>query len=86
MKTHRAVFPAISHLFEETKNAFDEDIRRWPIRQITEAPTQKNSVCKYMEAIIQRILVVWSDVEDWVENMPKFRAEFAFALFCTTIK
>ncbi|KAH0448191.1 hypothetical protein IEQ34_021991 [Dendrobium chrysotoxum] len=82
----------ISHLFEETNNAFDEDIRGWPIRKIKEAPTQKNSVdCgmyvyKYMEAIIQRILVVWSDVKDWEENMSKFRAEFSFKLFCTTIK
>ncbi|KAH0457773.1 hypothetical protein IEQ34_013088 [Dendrobium chrysotoxum] len=79
-------------MFEETKNAFDEDIRGWPIRKIKEAPTQKNSVdCgmyvyKYIEAIIQTIPVVWSDVKDWEENMPKFWAEFAYALFCTTIK
>ncbi|KAH0455809.1 hypothetical protein IEQ34_015841 [Dendrobium chrysotoxum] len=38
-KTHRAVLPGvISHLFEETQKAFDEDIRGWLIRKIKEAP------------------------------------------------
>ncbi|KAH0463338.1 hypothetical protein IEQ34_007920 [Dendrobium chrysotoxum] len=34
-------------------------------------------VYKYMEVVIQLEAVIWGDVKDWQENMPKFRAEFA---------
>ncbi|KAH0462277.1 hypothetical protein IEQ34_009852 [Dendrobium chrysotoxum] len=82
----------ISHLYEDTTTSFDTDIRGWWIRKIKQALTQKNSVdygmyvCKYMEASIQSEAVVWPDVKDWQENMAKFRAEFAYAILCTTIK
>ncbi|KAH0468509.1 hypothetical protein IEQ34_003542 [Dendrobium chrysotoxum] len=92
-KTHRAILPeVISHLYEDTINSFDTDIRGWRIQKIKQAPTQKNSVdcgmyiCKYMEAAIQPEAVVWTDVKDWQENMAKFRAEFAYAILSTTIK
>ncbi|KAH0449091.1 hypothetical protein IEQ34_022891 [Dendrobium chrysotoxum] len=92
-KNHRAVLPeVISHLYDETRNSFDQNIRLRPIQQITHVPTQKNSVdcgmyvCKYMKAIIQLKPVVWADVKDWKENMPKFRAKFEYTILYTTIK
>ncbi|KAH0460238.1 hypothetical protein IEQ34_010901 [Dendrobium chrysotoxum] len=45
----------ISHLYEDTTNSFDTDIRGWQIQKIKQAPTQKNIVdcgmyvCKYMK-------------------------------------
>ncbi|KAH0449870.1 hypothetical protein IEQ34_020562 [Dendrobium chrysotoxum] len=82
----------ISHLYEDTTNSFDTDIRGWPIQKIKQAPTQKNSVdcgmyvCKYMKAAIQPEAVVWGDVKNWQENMAKFRAEFTYAILTTIIK
>ncbi|KAL0925954.1 hypothetical protein M5K25_004331 [Dendrobium thyrsiflorum] len=43
--THKAILPeVISHLYKETENAYDEDIRLWPINTIANIPTQANSV------------------------------------------
>ncbi|KAH0453166.1 hypothetical protein IEQ34_017490 [Dendrobium chrysotoxum] len=61
----------ISHLYDDTTNSFDTDIRGWWIQKIKQAPTQKDSVdcgmyvCKYMKAAIQPEAVVWTDVKDW---------------------
>ncbi|KAH0457732.1 hypothetical protein IEQ34_013047 [Dendrobium chrysotoxum] len=82
----------ISHLYDETSKSFETDIREWPVQRIKSAPTQKNNVdcgmyvCKYMEAAIQSEPVVWVNVIDWQDNMPKFRIEFVYAILTTTIE
>ncbi|KAL0923142.1 hypothetical protein M5K25_007190 [Dendrobium thyrsiflorum] len=81
----------ISHLYEETQNAYDEDIRLWPTETIANVPTQANSVecgmyvCKYMETVIQLEQINWLDHTNWQDRMPIFRADFAYALFCTNM-
>ncbi|KAL0905406.1 hypothetical protein M5K25_023825 [Dendrobium thyrsiflorum] len=82
----------INHLYQDTEHAFDEDIRLWPVRAVEGVPVQSNSVdcgvfvCKYMEAAIQPEALVWPDQQHWAANMPKYRAELAYAILCATIK
>ncbi|KAH0461786.1 hypothetical protein IEQ34_009361 [Dendrobium chrysotoxum] len=82
--------PKISHLYKETQNLFDHDIRLWPTYAIPRVPTQKKSVdyrmyvCKYMKIVIQPHR--GAELTDWQENMPKFRAKFAYAILCATRK
>ncbi|KAH0451796.1 hypothetical protein IEQ34_019095 [Dendrobium chrysotoxum] len=83
----------IKYFYEETQRVFDDnDIRQWPISPVVDAPTQKNSfdcgmfVCKYMEAVVQPQGVIWEDLKTWQDSMSKFRVEFAFALFCNTLR
>ncbi|KAH0469539.1 hypothetical protein IEQ34_001097 [Dendrobium chrysotoxum] len=74
----------------KTQNSFDHDTRLWPVQTILRVLTQKNSVdcrmyiCKYMKAVIQSQSIVWVDLTNWQDNMPKFRAEFAYAILCAT--
>ncbi|KAL0919183.1 hypothetical protein M5K25_011261 [Dendrobium thyrsiflorum] len=78
----------ISHFYEETQNAYDEDIRLWPTETIANVPTQANSVdcgmyvCKYMETVIQLEQINWLDHTKWQDRMPIFMADFAYALLC----
>ncbi|KAL0917541.1 hypothetical protein M5K25_012607, partial [Dendrobium thyrsiflorum] len=90
--THKAILPeVIRYLYEETQNAFDEDIRLWPIETIANIPTQANSVdcgmyvCKYMETVTQLEQINWLDHTNWQDRMPIFRADFAYAIFCTNM-
>ncbi|PKU73355.1 Putative ubiquitin-like-specific protease 1B [Dendrobium catenatum] len=90
--THKAILPkVISHLYEETKNIFNDDLMKWPIKLITNVPTQDNSVdcglfvCKYMETVIQHESVQWDVHKNWQSSMTLFKAEFAYALLCTNI-
>ncbi|KAH0452696.1 hypothetical protein IEQ34_019995 [Dendrobium chrysotoxum] len=59
--------------------------------KISRIPTQSNEydceifVCKYMERAILRKKMDWTSFKDWQKYMPKFRAEFGYAL-CLTIK
>ncbi|KAL0922215.1 hypothetical protein M5K25_006185 [Dendrobium thyrsiflorum] len=82
----------INHFYQDTEHAFGEDIRQWPVRAVVGVPVQSNSVdcgvfvCKYMEAAIQPEAVVWPDQQHWAANMPKYRAELAYAILCATIK
>ncbi|KAL0908952.1 hypothetical protein M5K25_023467 [Dendrobium thyrsiflorum] len=85
-------FSQIDHFFKETQHSFDEDIHLWPVRPVVGVPVQSNNmdcgmfVCKYMEAAVQPEPVVWADQQHWAENMPKFRAELAYAIMCATIR
>ncbi|KAL0920241.1 hypothetical protein M5K25_009362 [Dendrobium thyrsiflorum] len=85
-------FHWIHHFYQDTQLAFDKDIRLWPVRPVVGLPVQANSVdcgvfvCKYMEAAIQPEAVVWADQQHWAANMPKYRAELAYAILCATIK
>ncbi|XP_020705781.1 sentrin-specific protease 2-like [Dendrobium catenatum] len=81
----------ISHLYDDAEDAFEDDIRTWPIHSIPNLPTQENSVdcgmfvCKYMEQVIQNNNTDWDIHKIWQSNMALFRAEFAYAIFCSMI-
>ncbi|KAH0460414.1 hypothetical protein IEQ34_011077 [Dendrobium chrysotoxum] len=90
--THKAVLPdVINHLHEETGDYFESDFRSWPLTVASGVPTQKNGfdcemfVCKYMENAILAHPLKWEELSHWQDEMPKFRAELAFALLCKTI-
>ncbi|PKU70175.1 hypothetical protein MA16_Dca010296 [Dendrobium catenatum] len=59
---------------------------------IPNLPAQENNVdcgmfvCKYMETVIQYNNIEWDMHNNWQSNMALFRAEFAYAIFCNTIK
>ncbi|KAI0503489.1 hypothetical protein KFK09_014423 [Dendrobium nobile] len=43
--THKAIAPeVISHLYDDAKDAFEDDIRTWPIQAIPNLPAQDNNV------------------------------------------
>ncbi|PKU61156.1 hypothetical protein MA16_Dca028368 [Dendrobium catenatum] len=54
-------------------------------------PKQQNSfdcgmyVCKYMERISLEGNTDWTDSTNWQQDMPKYRAEFAYELLCKTL-
>ncbi|PKU83059.1 hypothetical protein MA16_Dca007730 [Dendrobium catenatum] len=56
------------------------------------APTQTNNtdcgmfVCKYMKNIVRQNNSNWQERTDWQEKMPKYRAKFAYGLFCAAMK
>ncbi|KAI0499943.1 hypothetical protein KFK09_018151 [Dendrobium nobile] len=82
----------INHLQEETQGCFQTDIRTWKILEAEGVPTQTNGydcgmfVCKYMENVIQTNSVKWDLLMNWQAEMPKFRAELAFMMLCSTLK
>ncbi|PKU77616.1 Putative ubiquitin-like-specific protease 1B [Dendrobium catenatum] len=91
--THKAIAPeVISHLYDDAKDAFEDDIRTWPIQAIPNLPAQDNNVdcgmfvCKYMKQVIQNNNIDWDIHKNWQSNMALFRAEFAYAIFCSTIR
>ncbi|KAL0929171.1 hypothetical protein M5K25_001115 [Dendrobium thyrsiflorum] len=90
--THKAILPeVISHFYEETQNAYDEDICLWPTETIANVPTQANIVdcgmyvCKYMKTVSQLEQINWLDHTNWQDRMHIFRADFAYALLCTNM-
>ncbi|KAI0514168.1 hypothetical protein KFK09_010203 [Dendrobium nobile] len=90
---HRAVLPlVIDHLHDETQGCFQSDIRSWKVLEAEGVPTQTNGfdcgmfVCKYMENVIQPNAVKWDLLKNLQAEMPKFRAELAFMLLCSTLK
>ncbi|KAI0498071.1 hypothetical protein KFK09_021312 [Dendrobium nobile] len=90
---HRAVLPlVIDHLHDETQGCFQSDIRSWKVLETEGVPTQTNGfdcgmfVCKYMENVIQPNAVKWDLLMNLQAEMPKFRAELAFMLLCSTLK
>ncbi|KAI0493332.1 hypothetical protein KFK09_027609 [Dendrobium nobile] len=92
-KTHKAILPeVISHFYEDTDDAFDIDITKWPIKGFRNVPTQNNNVdcgmylCKYIEVLIQKEPIKWYRYLDWHSNMSLYRAEFAYDLLCTKIQ
>ncbi|KAH0451524.1 hypothetical protein IEQ34_018823 [Dendrobium chrysotoxum] len=83
----------INHLYVEIEeNYFGGDIRNWPMSIATGIPTQINGfdrkmfICKYMEATILSRAVKWEEQLHWQLEMPKYRAEFAYAILCEIIK
>ncbi|PKU59384.1 Ubiquitin-like-specific protease 1A [Dendrobium catenatum] len=91
--THKAIFSdVISHLYVDSKNAWHDDIRNWPIETIKNVSTQNNNVdcgmfiCKYMEAVIQLEPVQWELLKDWQSSIALFRAELAYGILCTNIQ
>ncbi|PKU63233.1 Putative ubiquitin-like-specific protease 1B [Dendrobium catenatum] len=90
---HRAVLPLVTnHLHEKTQGCFQTDIRSWKVLEAEGVPTQTNGydcgifVCKYMENVIQLNSVKWDLLMNLQAEMPKFRAELAFMLLCSTLK
>ncbi|KAI0488649.1 hypothetical protein KFK09_028488 [Dendrobium nobile] len=81
----------VKGLYSDTTGAFDSDIRKWKLSTIKGIPKQQNSfdcgmyVCKYMERIILEGNTDWTDSTDWQQDMPKYRAEFAYEVFCKTL-
>ncbi|KAH0461666.1 hypothetical protein IEQ34_009241 [Dendrobium chrysotoxum] len=82
----------IRSLYRDLKKAFPNDIRKWKFKSMKGAPTQTNNVdcgmfvCKYMENIILQNNTNWTESNDWQANMPKYRAEFPYALLCASLK
>ncbi|KAH0453136.1 hypothetical protein IEQ34_017460 [Dendrobium chrysotoxum] len=78
----------INHLHEETGDYFESDIRSWPLTIVSGVPTQKNGfdfrmfVYKYMENTILAHPLKWEELSHWQDEMPKLRAELAYAILC----
>ncbi|KAI0498852.1 hypothetical protein KFK09_019748 [Dendrobium nobile] len=90
---HRSVaIKIIASLYRDCKKAFDDNIKKWSFKTMKNIPTQTNNtdcgmfVCKYMENIIRQKNSNWRDNKDWQEKMPMYRAEFAYGLFCSSLK
>ncbi|KAH0456296.1 hypothetical protein IEQ34_014203 [Dendrobium chrysotoxum] len=64
--THRTILNDVVYkLHEDVGEAFDTDIRAWPIKYPSGVPTQTNNidcgmfVCKYMEELVKHNNVDW---------------------------
>ncbi|PKU77018.1 hypothetical protein MA16_Dca001624 [Dendrobium catenatum] len=90
---HRVVLPnVINHLYEETENNFENDIRSWPVTVADGIPTQTNNydcgilIWKYMKTVILPQYVKWEELLNWQAKLPNYRSELAFTLLCSTLK
>ncbi|KAI0524548.1 hypothetical protein KFK09_003922 [Dendrobium nobile] len=90
---HRSIaVKIIASLNKDYKKAFRQNITKWSFKTMKKAPTQTNNtdcgmfVCKYMENIVRQNNSNWIKRTDWQEKMPKYRAEFAYGLFCAAMK
>lgn len=85
-------FGQMKALYADTGHAFDSDITTWPIVPVTGLPVQANSVdcgmyvCKYMETVAKPEEPRWEEKKNWQGDMPKFRAELAYAILCASKK
>ncbi|KAI0516184.1 hypothetical protein KFK09_008856 [Dendrobium nobile] len=90
---HRSIaVKIIASLNKDCKKAFRQNITKWSFKTMKKAPTQTNNtdcgmfVYKYMENIVRQNNSSWMQRTDWQEKMPKYRAEFAYGLFCAAMK
>ncbi|KAL0907664.1 hypothetical protein M5K25_022086 [Dendrobium thyrsiflorum] len=76
----------INELFKDLNKCFDADITKWRINIVRGTPTQSNSfdcgmfVCKYMDKVVGKDKVDWTEYKFWQNDMPRFRAEFAYQI------
>ncbi|KAL0927742.1 hypothetical protein M5K25_001948 [Dendrobium thyrsiflorum] len=76
----------INDLFKDLNKCFDADITKWRINIVRGTPTQSNSfdcgmfVCKYMDKVVGKDKVDWTEYKFWQSDMPRFRAEFAYQI------
>ncbi|KAI0496269.1 hypothetical protein KFK09_022583 [Dendrobium nobile] len=90
---HRSIaVKIIASINKDCKKAFRQNINKWSFKTMKKAPTQTNNtdccmfICKYMENIVRQNNSSWMQRTDWQEKMPKYRAEFAYGLFCAAMK
>ncbi|KAH0464105.1 hypothetical protein IEQ34_006891 [Dendrobium chrysotoxum] len=90
---HKSIHPKIiTAFYKDTKGAFDSDITRWSLYLIKGVLTKINNidcrmfVCKYMEKIIFEGNTNWTECKNRQEEILKYMAEFAYALFCSSLK
>ncbi|KAH0451299.1 hypothetical protein IEQ34_018598 [Dendrobium chrysotoxum] len=83
----------INHLYEETEEDwFGDDIQNLPLSIATEILTQTTGVdyemfvCKYMKATVLPRALKWKEQLHRQSEMPKYKAELAYAILCRTIK
>ncbi|KAH0456645.1 hypothetical protein IEQ34_014552 [Dendrobium chrysotoxum] len=93
-----ALWTLVVGLVNERKGEFYDSVPNPMHKNITikitikSAPTQTNNVdcgmyiCKYIKNIILQNNTNWTDSEDWQSNMPKYRAEFTYALLYASLK
>ncbi|KAL0916398.1 hypothetical protein M5K25_013905 [Dendrobium thyrsiflorum] len=76
----------INELYIDLNKCFDADITKWRINIVRGTPTQSNSfdcgmfVCKYMEKVVVKDKVDWSAYKYWQNDMPRYRADFAYQI------
>ncbi|KAL0920107.1 hypothetical protein M5K25_009218 [Dendrobium thyrsiflorum] len=76
----------INELFKDLNKCFDADITKWRINIVRGTPTQSNSfdcgmfVCKYMKKVVVKDKVDWTEYKFWQNDMPRFRAAFAYQI------
>ncbi|KAL0915243.1 hypothetical protein M5K25_015645 [Dendrobium thyrsiflorum] len=74
----------VNELYIDLMKCFDADITKWRINIVRGTPTQSNSfdcgmfVCKYMEKVVLKDKVDWSAYKYWQNEMPRYRADFAY--------
>ncbi|KAH0463536.1 hypothetical protein IEQ34_008118 [Dendrobium chrysotoxum] len=82
----------INDIYDDTKEYFKSDITQWNLQSVCGLPTQTSNVdyrmfvYKYMKKVILKDRVDWMKYKNWQQEMPKIRAEFAYALFLSINK
>lgn len=91
--THKIILPQIIKLLvQDVGHSFESNPMKWPIKMMSGVLVQANIVdygmfiCKYMEAVIRKPPLNWTDHHDWSKKKNCFRAEFAYAIFCVGMK
>ncbi|KAH0461549.1 hypothetical protein IEQ34_009124 [Dendrobium chrysotoxum] len=83
------VVDVVHKLHGDVGEAFDTDIRTWPINYHSGVPTQTNIidcgmfVCKYMEKLIKYENVDWEQHKNLQDNMTLFRVELTYVILCS---
>ncbi|KAL0918469.1 hypothetical protein M5K25_010478 [Dendrobium thyrsiflorum] len=76
----------VNELYIDLRKCFEADITKWRMNIVRGTPTQSNSfdcgmfVCKYMEKVVLKDKVDWSAYKYWQNNMPRYRADFAYQI------
>ncbi|KAL0918425.1 hypothetical protein M5K25_010434 [Dendrobium thyrsiflorum] len=76
----------VNELYIDLRKCFEADITKWRINIVRGTPTQSNSfdcgmfVCKYMEKVVLKDKVDWSAYKYWQNDMPRYRADFAYQI------
>ncbi|KAL0926473.1 hypothetical protein M5K25_002707 [Dendrobium thyrsiflorum] len=79
-------FDHVNELYNDMIKCFEADITKWRINIVRGNPTQSNSfdcgmfVCKYMEKVVLKDKVDWSAYKYWQNEMPRYRADFAYQI------
>ncbi|KAL0922195.1 hypothetical protein M5K25_006164 [Dendrobium thyrsiflorum] len=76
----------VNELYIDLRKCFEADITKWRMNIVRGTPTQSNSfdcgmfVCKYMEKVVLKDKVDWSAYKYWQNDMPRYRADFAYQI------